>query len=256
MDSLVTFPPSPPIIVAECPKVFDIQCIWGKIFESLENIFVFKYSQIIFHLGFAWNIYGKSVTRTFFGCPYHSIGTKIYLDAALVFIGYIFWCDFVTTYQCTTKPSFGINLFWSSDNSSTFQALTPIIFICNLDEQEKTVAKMESEFTLPYLHCWIIVINKSTSALPFCFVMRHFMKLVTFHQLLNFSRIPIIHLFQLVIIFQRKERIRTNASIRVFVFSNDNLGILIIQNSCLLHVSFQKWQFEIIYMLKTNSSYF
>ena len=65
---------------------------------------------------------------------------------------------------------------------------------------------MESEFTLPYLHCWILVINKSTSALPFCIVMRHFIKLTTFHQLLNFSRIPIIHLFQLVIIFQRKEK--------------------------------------------------
>ena len=31
------------MVVAECPKIFDFQCIWGRIFVSLENIFVFKY---------------------------------------------------------------------------------------------------------------------------------------------------------------------------------------------------------------------
>ena len=36
--------PKLPIIVAECPNIFDVQCIWERIFESLENIFVFKYS--------------------------------------------------------------------------------------------------------------------------------------------------------------------------------------------------------------------
>ena len=30
------------MIVAECPKIFDVQC-WGKIFDSLEKIFIFKY---------------------------------------------------------------------------------------------------------------------------------------------------------------------------------------------------------------------
>ena len=31
------------MIVAECPKIIDVQCCWGKIFESLEKIFIFKY---------------------------------------------------------------------------------------------------------------------------------------------------------------------------------------------------------------------
>ena len=33
----------PPMVVAECPKIFDVQCIRGRIFVSLENIFVYKY---------------------------------------------------------------------------------------------------------------------------------------------------------------------------------------------------------------------
>ena len=36
--------PKPPIIVAECPKIFDVQCISERILESLEKIFVLKYS--------------------------------------------------------------------------------------------------------------------------------------------------------------------------------------------------------------------
>ena len=36
------------MVVAEGPKIFDVHCIWGKIFVSLEKIFVFKYSQTIF----------------------------------------------------------------------------------------------------------------------------------------------------------------------------------------------------------------
>ena len=72
LDSLVIPPPlpsAPPssLIVAECPKMFDVQSIWGRTFESTEKIFVFKYSQAIFHLGFTWIIYWKSVTRTFLG---------------------------------------------------------------------------------------------------------------------------------------------------------------------------------------------
>ena len=31
------------MIVAECPKIFDVQCIWEMIFVSLEKMFVFKY---------------------------------------------------------------------------------------------------------------------------------------------------------------------------------------------------------------------
>ena len=87
------------MVVAECPKVFDVHCIWGRIVVSLEKIFVFKYSYTLFQLVFTWNIYRKKVTRTFwvhyFGPPYHSNGTKIHLGGAqhvywllLIFICY------------------------------------------------------------------------------------------------------------------------------------------------------------------------
>ena len=76
-----------PMVIAECPKIFDVQCIWGRIFVSLEKIFVFKCSQNIFRLVFTSNIQRKRVTRTFwvhfFGHPSRSNSTKIYLDAAL-----------------------------------------------------------------------------------------------------------------------------------------------------------------------------
>ena len=57
----------PPVVVAECQKILDIQYIWGRVFVSIAKIFVFKYSYTIFLLVFTWNIYGKSVARTFFG---------------------------------------------------------------------------------------------------------------------------------------------------------------------------------------------
>ena len=41
-----------PMVIAGYPKIFDVQCIWGRIFASLEKIFVFKYSQTIFQLVF------------------------------------------------------------------------------------------------------------------------------------------------------------------------------------------------------------
>ena len=66
----------PQIVVAECPKIFDVQCIWGRIFVSLEKIFVFKYLQTIFNLVSTSNICAKSVAKTFLGtffwCIYHS----------------------------------------------------------------------------------------------------------------------------------------------------------------------------------------
>ena len=40
------------MFVAECPKIFHVQCICGRIFVSLEKIFVFKYSQTIFNFSF------------------------------------------------------------------------------------------------------------------------------------------------------------------------------------------------------------
>ena len=42
-------------------KTFDVQCIWGRILESLEKIFVFKYSKTIFMekvlQGLFWTIF-------------------------------------------------------------------------------------------------------------------------------------------------------------------------------------------------------
>ena len=32
------------MVVAECSKILDVQCMGGGIFVSLENIFVFNYS--------------------------------------------------------------------------------------------------------------------------------------------------------------------------------------------------------------------
>ena len=55
------------MVVAECPKIFEVRCIWGWIFVYLDKNFVFKYFWTIFHLVFMWNIHGKGVTRTFGG---------------------------------------------------------------------------------------------------------------------------------------------------------------------------------------------
>ena len=32
------------MVVAEGPKIVDVQCIWGRAFVSFEKIFVFKYT--------------------------------------------------------------------------------------------------------------------------------------------------------------------------------------------------------------------
>ena len=64
------------MVVAECPKIFDVECIWGRIFVSLENIFVFK----CFYME---NVLQELFLAQFFGYPYHSNGTKIHLDAEL-----------------------------------------------------------------------------------------------------------------------------------------------------------------------------
>ena len=47
------------MVVTECPKIFDVQCIWGRVLVS--HIFL----------------------GIFFGQPYRSNVTKIHLDAAL-----------------------------------------------------------------------------------------------------------------------------------------------------------------------------
>ena len=65
--------------------MFDGQCIWEKIFVSLENLFVFQYSQTIFHLVFTGNIYVsvfELLWEHFFEHQYLANSTKIQLDAA------------------------------------------------------------------------------------------------------------------------------------------------------------------------------
>ena len=72
------------MVVAEGPKIFVVQRIWGKIFVYLGQLFVFEYSRTIFHIVFRGNKYGKSVFWAhFFERPYRSNGTKVDLDAAL-----------------------------------------------------------------------------------------------------------------------------------------------------------------------------
>ena len=52
--------------VAEEAKTFDVQCIWGRIFVSLEKIFVFKYLQTIYiSFSFYVKCIWESVRRTF-----------------------------------------------------------------------------------------------------------------------------------------------------------------------------------------------
>ena len=41
-DRIVSDTPNPPMAVTEGPKIFDVQCILGRIFMSLEKICVFK----------------------------------------------------------------------------------------------------------------------------------------------------------------------------------------------------------------------
>ena len=65
--------------------MFDGQCIWEKIFVFLEKLFVFQYSQTIFHLVFTGNIYVSVVEplwEHFFEHQYLANGTKIQLDVA------------------------------------------------------------------------------------------------------------------------------------------------------------------------------
>ena len=56
-----------PMTVAERPKIFDVQCIWLRIFVSLEKIFVFKYLQTIsfsFYVKYIW----EKCYKKFLGC--------------------------------------------------------------------------------------------------------------------------------------------------------------------------------------------
>ena len=104
--------------VAECPKIFDVQCIWGKIFVSLGKAFVFKYLQTIFHLVFKWNIM-ESVTRNY---------TKIYLDAAL-------WTK--RSLPSLTRP--------------TQKSLNQLLAFLNLYEHTKNQYATEANFRVSWL---------------------------------------------------------------------------------------------------------
>ena len=56
-DCIVQLHLKPPMIVAECPKLFDVQCICEMILVSLERFFVFKYSQTIYFFWLLREIY-------------------------------------------------------------------------------------------------------------------------------------------------------------------------------------------------------
>ena len=54
------------MVVAEDLKIFDVQCIRGRIFVSFKKIFDFKYSQTIsftFYVNYVW----KKCYKNFFG---------------------------------------------------------------------------------------------------------------------------------------------------------------------------------------------
>ena len=58
---------NPPVIVAECPKIFDVQCLWGRI-SSLLKRFLFLSIHRLYFIQVLHKIYmEKSVTRTFLG---------------------------------------------------------------------------------------------------------------------------------------------------------------------------------------------
>ena len=80
--------PKPPIIVAECSKISDFQWIQGRIFESLENFFVFLSICRLYFIQVLSEIYMENVLQElfwaqFFEPSYRSNGTKIHLDVAL-----------------------------------------------------------------------------------------------------------------------------------------------------------------------------
>ena len=81
LESLVIYTQKPAVDLAQGPKIFYVQCIWGRIFEKN---FVFKYLQTI---SFSFYVKCKAMEncyRNVFGYPYHLSSTKIHLDVALL----------------------------------------------------------------------------------------------------------------------------------------------------------------------------
>ena len=68
--------------------------VFGEGYLPLENIFVFKYSQTVFYSVSMWNIYGKSVIRTYLGTffkapiPFKQYQNTSGCGTALTFIVY------------------------------------------------------------------------------------------------------------------------------------------------------------------------
>ena len=54
------------MVVAECPKMFDVQCIWGWIFVSLENDFCFLVFAEYISFSFLREIYMEKVLQELF----------------------------------------------------------------------------------------------------------------------------------------------------------------------------------------------
>ena len=76
------------LVAVEGTKISDVQCIWGRIFVSLESTFVFKFLSRLYFIKSLCEIdIEKTTTRTFWahfsGRPYRSNSTKMNLDVAL-----------------------------------------------------------------------------------------------------------------------------------------------------------------------------
>ena len=56
------------MIVAECPKIFHVQCIWEKIFVFLEKILFLSIRRLYF-IWFLREIYMEKVLKEIFWAP-------------------------------------------------------------------------------------------------------------------------------------------------------------------------------------------
>ena len=54
------------MVLAECPKMFDVQCIWGRIFVSLENDFCFLVFVEYISFSFLREVYMEKVLQELF----------------------------------------------------------------------------------------------------------------------------------------------------------------------------------------------
>ena len=108
----------------------------------------------MFHLGFTWNIYGK----TFFVRPYRSNGTKIHLDAALSSIWWLKSSNFVLEIRSFPKVLWGdLNNFSKLTDKHKKQSSGGVL--------SEDVFKSFAKFTEKHL-CRSLFFNKVTGWKP------------------------------------------------------------------------------------------